>query len=185
MSPPQAAGIALLAFGVTEFTLRRGETAKSLKTTAADRGTTPLILASYLAVVILLFLPRLPGALLPAWMTWMGVVLAFAGLLFRWWAMTVLGRYYTRTLTTTQDQTVVTASPYRWIRHPGYLGSLVTWLGAAAASGNLVVVALIAAILLRAYARRISAEEVMLTQSLGAAYEEYRQRTWRLVPFVY
>jgi len=40
MSPPQAAGIALLAFGVTEFTLRRGETAKSLKTTAADRGTT-------------------------------------------------------------------------------------------------------------------------------------------------
>jgi protein-S-isoprenylcysteine O-methyltransferase len=116
---------------------------------------------------------------------WAGAALAFAGLGLRWWAMLVLGRFYTRTLTTTPEQPVVTRGPYRWVRHPGYLGSLLTWLGGAAASGNVLVVALALALLLWAYARRIVAEEAMLVESQGAAYADYQRQTWRLVPFLF
>jgi protein-S-isoprenylcysteine O-methyltransferase len=185
MNPVQVASLPLIAFGMTECFLRRGIDAKSLKTTTSDRGTTLLICGSYALVVCLLFLPHLPGTLLPAAVAWSGVGLAFAGLGLRWWAMIILGRFYTRTLRTTADQRVVTAGPYRWIRHPGYLGSLLTWVGAAAASRNVVLVILVMSVLLVAYARRIAAEEAMLVETLGAPYSEYRQRSWRLLPFLF
>ena len=99
--------------------------------------------------------------------------------------MIVLGRFYTRTLTATSDQHVVARGPYRWVRHPGYLGSLLTWVGAAAATRNVLVVVLVLAVLLLAYARRMAAEEAMLVQSLGEAYVAYQRRSWRLVPFLF
>jgi|SRR5579859_5812666 len=185
MNPPQAAGFALILFGLTEFFLRRGATAKSLKHTAADHGTTPLIFGSYAVVVGILFVRNLPGGVLPPVAAWTGAAMAFAGLAFRWWAMVVLGQFYTRTLTTTPDQRVVTRGPYRWVRHPGYLGSLLTWVGTAAASGNVIVVALVTAMLLFAYARRIAAEETMLVEALGADYVAYQKRTRRLVPLLF
>jgi protein-S-isoprenylcysteine O-methyltransferase Ste14 len=185
MNAAQAASFPLIAFGITEFVLRQGSTAKTLKTTATDRGTTALIFACYVIVVCVLCIPRLPGIALPQQVGWIGIGVAVAGLLLRWWAMLVLGRFYTRTLITTSDQNVVTRGPYRCIRHPGYLGSLMTWVGAAAASRNLVVVLVVAALLLVAYWRRISAEEVMLTERLGKPYADYWQRSWRLVPFVF
>jgi protein-S-isoprenylcysteine O-methyltransferase len=175
----------LIAFGLTEVFLRQGATARSLKTTAADQGTTPLIFGSYAVVVALLLFPRLPGAVLPCAMAWTGAGVALCGLLLRWWAMIVLGRFYTRTLTTTAGQRVVTGGPYRWVRHPGYLGSLLTWLGGAAASSNLLVFILVLAVLLWAYTRRIVAEEAMLAESLGAAYTQYQQKSWQLVPFLF
>ena len=185
MNPPQAAGCALILFGLTEFLLRRGATAKSLKHTTADHGTTPLIFGSYAVVAGILFIRNLPGNVLPPAAAWTGVALAFAGLVVRWWAMIVLGQFYTRTLTTTPGQRVVTRGPYRWVRHPGYLGSLLTWVGAAAASGNLVIVVLVTAVLVFAYARRIAAEEAMLVEALGADYVAYQNRTRRLVPLLF
>jgi hypothetical protein len=80
MNASQTASIALVASGVTEFILRRGTTAKSLKSTIADAGTTPLIFGCYAVILILLFLPNLPGNVLPASARWVGVWVAFAGL---------------------------------------------------------------------------------------------------------
>ena len=110
---------------------------------------------------------------------------AFAGLGLRWWAMVTLGRSYTRTLVTTADQSVATTGPYRLIRHPGYLGSLLTWAGAAAAQGRVVLLALVVVVLVVAYAWRISAEESMLVAALGPAYADYQRRTWRLLPLIF
>ena len=182
---PQAASLPLIAFGLTEFFLRRGATARSLKPTDSDRGTTPLIFGCYALVVDLLFAPNLPGTFFPAAAAWIGVGVAFAGLGLRWWAMAILGRFYTRTLTTTADQNVIVHGPYRWIRHPGYLGSLLTWVGAAAASRNVLVVILVMVVLVLVYARRIAAEEAMLAEKLGKDHLDYQRRSWRLLPFLY
>ena len=43
----------------------------------------------------------------------------------------------------------------------------------------------VAALMLPAYAHRISIEERALVAGLGEAYERYRQRTRRLIPYVY
>src|SRR5436189_5235404 len=66
MSARQAASLALIAFGLSELFLRRGGTAKSIKTTATDQGTTLLILGSYGAVIAMLCLRSLLGAALPS-----------------------------------------------------------------------------------------------------------------------
>ena len=185
MNAIQVAGAPLIAFGMTEFFLRRGAAAKSFKGTASDRGTTPLIFCCYALVVGLLFVPNLPGSILPETAAWIGVGVACAGLALRWWAMLVLGRFYTRTLRTATDQGVVARGPYRWIRHPGYLGSLITWVGAAAATRNVVLLILVSGVLIFAYARRIAVEEAMLVEALGDSYCNYQQKTWRLLPFLF
>jgi phosphonate transport system substrate-binding protein len=64
---------------------------------------------------------------------WAGVVLAAAGLVLRAWGMRTLGEAYSRTLRTTTAQRLVTTGPYRWVRHPGYLGSVSVWVGASLA----------------------------------------------------
>ena len=99
--------------------------------------------------------------------------------------MIVLGRLYTRTLVTTADQAVVRSGPYRVVRHPGYLGSLMAWTGAALVLAPLPIAGLISAVLMLAYLRRVHHEERMLVNRLGSAYAAYRLRTWRLIPFVY
>ncbi len=185
VDPTYIAGGALLGFGATEFLLRRGAAARRLTASPADRGTTPLLLGCYALIALLLLFPMLPGPRIPPLLAVWGGWTAVAGLAFRWWAMVVLGRFYTRTLTTQGDQEVVRRGPYRWIRHPGYLGSLLTWVGAAVASRNLLVALVVGAGLLAAYMRRMTVEEQMLERALGPAYADYRLTTWRLLPLIY
>src|SRR5262245_449936 len=60
MNAAQAASLPLIAFGITEFVLRQGHTAKTFKTTATDRGTTAIIFGSYGIVVVVLCIPKHP-----------------------------------------------------------------------------------------------------------------------------
>jgi protein-S-isoprenylcysteine O-methyltransferase Ste14 len=108
-----------------------------------------------------------------------------AGLALRAWSMRTLGAYYSRTLRTTADQNVVEYGPYRVIRHPGYLGSIMVWTGFAVTSGSVAAAAGAAALMGNAYSRRIAAEEAMLTGRFGSAYAEYSRRTKRLIPFIW
>jgi protein-S-isoprenylcysteine O-methyltransferase len=108
-----------------------------------------------------------------------------SGLVVRSWANRVLGAAYTRTLQVVTDQHIIQEGPYRVVRHPGYLGTLLVWLGAAFALANGIVVALVSVGLLRAYGKRMGAEERMLLDTFGDKYRSYAGRTRRLVPFLY
>jgi protein-S-isoprenylcysteine O-methyltransferase Ste14 len=175
----------MIAFGAMELFLRSGASAKSVKPQATDRGTSALIVAAYALAVLAIATPLLPSVPVGAFVSWAGVGVGIAGYALRVWAMRVLGRFYTRTLMTTGDQSVVQDGPYRLVRHPGYLGSMLVWIGASTASGNLLSVAAVVILLGIAYTMRIRAEERMLIEALGAPYEQYRRRTSRLVPFVF
>ena len=107
------------------------------------------------------------------------------GLALRWWANAVLGRYYTSTLCLAEDQQIVRAGPYRLVRHPGYGGVLLLWVGAGLASQNCAVAAIILSLMAVAYAYRIKSEESMLQTAFGDQYRSYMQFTWRLVPWVF
>jgi protein-S-isoprenylcysteine O-methyltransferase len=43
----------------------------------------------------------------------------------------------------------------------------------------------VAALMVSAYAWRISAEERLLLATFGGEYRDYQRRSWRLAPFVY
>jgi protein-S-isoprenylcysteine O-methyltransferase len=71
------------------------------------------------------------------------------------------------------------------IRQPGYLGTLLVWLGAATALANWLIVSVVSIVMFRAYGKRMEAEERMLLDTFGDEYRDYMDRTRRLVPFLY
>jgi protein-S-isoprenylcysteine O-methyltransferase Ste14 len=186
MVPRFAGGLLMLGFGLMEL-LRRGETAKKLVPSPVDRGTSALIVVAYALAVVAVSSRLLPVVMLPApeVVGWLGVAIGMLGFTIRVWSMRVLGRFYTRTLVTTGDQKVVRTGPYRLVGHPGYLGSILVWTGAAATSCNALSLLAVLALLFVAYTHRIRSEERMLVDALGEPYAEYRRHSWRLVPFVF
>jgi protein-S-isoprenylcysteine O-methyltransferase Ste14 len=96
----------------------------------------------------------------------------------------VLGRRFSGLVAIQPDHRLVTEGLYRVIRHPSYLGLLITVLGWALAfrSGVGVVIAVLMLIVLIG---RIEAEERLLGETFGAEYEAYRAHTWRLAPYLY
>ncbi len=97
--------------------------------------------------------------------------------------MRTLGASYSRTLQSDAEQRVVTEGPYRLVRHPGYLGSLLTWTGFGLTSRSLPVLAGVIGLVGRAYRHRIAAEEDLLRRELPG-YIEYSQRT-KMIPFIW
>ena len=131
------AGYAGLAgFFVLEGFLRRPGSASSLKASADDRGTTRLIVVTYAVAVDLPLVARwLPMRPLPPPAAPAGLLTQATGLIVRAWSMRVLGQSYSRTLRAEgNEQPVINTGPYRLVRHPGYLGSLLTWTGFALTS---------------------------------------------------
>lgn len=114
-----------------------------------------------------------------------GIAVWLGGTIFRFYSMRVLGRFFTYDVAVSTGQYVVERGPYRWIRHPSYLGSLVANIGLGMTLTNWLAIFLPALCLGIAYAYRITIEERALQEGLGTPYREYMRRTWRLVPFVF
>jgi protein-S-isoprenylcysteine O-methyltransferase Ste14 len=114
-----------------------------------------------------------------------GLVVMWAGLAIRAWAIAALGRSFRTTVEVDAGQRVVTAGPYRWVRHPSYSGLYLILIGFGLGLGNWLSLAVCVALPLPALLRRISVEEAELTRVLGEPYRAYRTRTKRLVPGVW
>jgi len=176
----------LLGFFTLEGFLRQPGRAASLKPSKDDRGTTRLIIAAYaIASDLPLVARRLPSGHLPPAVAPAGLAVELSGLALRAVSMRKLGRFYTRTRTTDEDeQGLIETGPYRLVRHPGYLGSWLTWIGFALTSRSVPAVALVTGLLGVAYARRISAEEQLLRRDVSG-YWEYAQQTRKLIPLIW
>ncbi len=183
--------IPILAYGlvggflVIEGQMRQGKDAKNLERGKYDQGSTALIGVAYGVTIVSLLASALLPHTFPVAIQGFGLVMMVAGLGLRFWAFRTLGRFYTRTLLVTDKQQVVQDAPYNTIRHPGYLGSLLLWIGAGVATGSLPVLLIVVLAMGIAYTYRIRTEETMLLWTLGGEYERYRAHTWRLIPLVY
>jgi protein-S-isoprenylcysteine O-methyltransferase Ste14 len=113
-----------------------------------------------------------------------GVVLLVFGGVLRIWPMFVLGRRFSGLVAIQPGHELVTDGPYRYLRHPSYLGMLLGLIGWALVFRSSVGL-LATALGLLLLVDRIEAEESLLASQFGSAYAEYRQRTWRLVPGLY
>jgi protein-S-isoprenylcysteine O-methyltransferase Ste14 len=69
---------------------------------------------------------------------------------------------------------VTMTGPYRFTRHPLYLGSTIMGVGLAIAAHSVIVAALVLGYLGVTLAAAISREEEHLTEKFGAAYPAYR-----------
>ena len=162
----------------------RGEEGKEVGRQTAVRFA--LSLGLFGALFLLPYADRRGLAVLPdvAALRWLGVLLAALGCAMVFWSGLALGRQYSPEVTIQKDHQLITDGPYRWVRHPRYLGvmalavgaSLVfrSWAGLAACLG-----------LLGLTVQRIADEEALLGREFGAQWEAYGQHSWRLILRVY
>ena len=115
---------------------------------------------------------------------WLGILLIYAGIALRLYAIIVLGTFFTTSVAIAAEQTVIEAGPYRLIRHPAYTGFLITLLGFGLSLTNWLSLLVIMGCALIGLSYRIHVEEYVLQEHLGQRYQEYMQRTKRLIPFV-
>ncbi len=173
----------LLVWVSFEFLLREpGEARQWMGPTDVGHSTRVLLVSFLISLVISLLLSGFRIALTPMPIRWAGCGLLIGGLVLRAWSMVILGSSYSRGLQVAKRQALIIAGPYRLIRHPGYAGSLLVWIGYALAAGSCAAAILISLVLGGAYLYRIAAEERMLRAEFEAPYQMYQQRTWRLIP---
>jgi protein-S-isoprenylcysteine O-methyltransferase Ste14 len=115
---------------------------------------------------------------------WLGVVLFGLGGALRLWPVHVLGDRFSGLVAIQAEHRLVTGGIYGVIRHPSYLGLLLSSLGWALAFRSGVGVLLTVLIALPLFAR-IQSEEALLQAHFGGEYEEYCARTRRLLPGIY
>ncbi len=145
-------------------------------------------------VAVLLYLPVIAYVTIPQWMTWASFALPPW---IRWFGVVVglltipaaarvlrsLGHNVSETVLTKRDHQLVTAGPYRWVRHPLYTGiTLFVALGLMEASWFVLSMATVAALFIQLLV--IPAEERALVEKFGDRYRSYMARTGRLLPRV-
>ena len=115
---------------------------------------------------------------------WFGVGLFAAGGALRIWPVFILGYRFSGLVAIQSGHTLVTSGVYGVIRHPSYLGLLVSSFGWALAFRSGVGI-LLTVVLVPTLLARIHAEERLLRAHFGDEYNAYCAHTSRLIPGVY
>lgn len=113
--------------------------------------------------------PVLRARVAPAPLFWGGLLLFALGEALRLWCMRTLGPAWNARARVDPGLGVVTSGPYRWIRHPNYLGVLLELLGLLLAGGAWVALALLVPSHLVVLHRRMRGEDALLAALPGYA----------------
>jgi protein-S-isoprenylcysteine O-methyltransferase Ste14 len=118
------------------------------------------------------------------WLRYLGVLLFLLGFAWVVWSFLSLGKQHSGEVTIQKEHELITKGPYRWVRHPMYLGLIVFPLGIGLAFGSWIGMAL-PLLLIGLFVWRVRDEERLLQQEFGQKWDHYCQHTWRLIPYLY
>jgi protein-S-isoprenylcysteine O-methyltransferase Ste14 len=114
-----------------------------------------------------------------------GLFLILIGLVIRWIAILTLRRYFTVNVAIASDHKIIDKGLYSHIRHPAYLGALLSFLGLGLTFSNWISLIVIFVPITAAFLYRIRIEEAALKLAFGEKYLEYSGRTKRLLPGIF
>lgn len=114
-----------------------------------------------------------------------GIALIAAGMLFRFYSIYTLGHYFTVDVAIREDHRIVQHGVYKYLRHPSYLGSLISFVGNGIAMNNYIAFVITVLPVSIAFLYRMYVEERLLVNNFGEEYRAYRRRTFRLIPFIF
>lgn len=160
---------------------RRGQ-----RPVGVQRWTLPLIMLAAVFLVGFLSYADRRGVLTfsESWLRYVGLLLYAGGNVLAFLALHVLGRQYSGYVTLQEDHKLVQHGIYGWIRHPIYLRALLVAVGLPLIFRSWLLMPLL--VLMAVFvAVRISKEEALLAEQFGAEFDAYRERTWRLFPYLY
>lgn len=110
-----------------------------------------------------------------------GVLLSVYALIVMPWATWVLGRSYAPGPAVMEDHALATTGPFRFVRHPIYSAVAALWIAAALGALNWVLL-VTSPVILVALLTGAEAEERMLREKFGDAYDAYAAGRGRVIP---
>jgi protein-S-isoprenylcysteine O-methyltransferase Ste14 len=154
-----------------------------------DSGSLKVILGGMWVALIIAY----PLAFVKAWAfpeSWQlslfvaGVLLIVLGSLLRRYCWRTLGEYFTGDVKARPDQPVITAGPYRWVRHPSYTAGMIMFIGIGLALGSWFSFALLTIATIATYSYRVAVEERVLLETIGEPYGTYMKQRKRFIPYI-
>lgn len=114
-----------------------------------------------------------------------GLVLVIFGLVVRWLAILTLRHYFTVNVAIHSDHKIIQIGLYKYIRHPSYLGMLLSFLGLGVSMCNWMSLVILFIPITIVLFDRIQIEERALHEAFGNDFILYCRKTRKLIPWVY
>lgn len=111
-----------------------------------------------------------------------GITLIICGLIVRWLAIISLKRQFTVDVSIREGHQIIKEGIYRFVRHPAYAGSLLSFLGLGLFFSNYLALLIIFVPICLAFLHRVRIEEETLIRAFGSEYLDYCASTKRFVP---
>jgi protein-S-isoprenylcysteine O-methyltransferase Ste14 len=153
-----------------------------------DKGSIRIIwitigVANTLGILSAIFI-KLPISILPI-VQYGGLALIVLGMNIRFVAIWSLGHYFTVDVTIREDHKIKQTGMYKFIRHPSYLGSILSFIGFGISLNNWISLIVITVLITGAMIYRIAIEEKVLAKQFGQEYLDYMKNSYRLIPFIF
>jgi protein-S-isoprenylcysteine O-methyltransferase Ste14 len=114
-----------------------------------------------------------------------GLILIVCGLIVRWLAIFSLKRQFTVDVSITKDHRIIKNGIFRYVRHPAYAGSLLSFFGLGLFFSDYISMFVIFLPICLAFLYRIHIEEKVLVDNFGEEYVIYCASTKRLIPGIF
>ncbi len=115
----------------------------------------------------------------------LGAIITIVGLFIRIKSIQTLKQHFTYTVTKIENHELIETGLYKNIRHPGYLGQILIFIGVATSLSNWLSIILMTIPVLLGYLYRIRVEERFMIEQMGQKYLDYQKRTKRLIPLIF
>lgn len=123
---------------------------------------------------------KAPRLALPDWLRMGFLAMSWLGMVWSILSLAYLGRCFGLF---PEPRGLVTRGPYRWIRHPLYLGEIVLTVGIACGIATLPAVATLAAYIAFQLWRAKNEERAL--RAIFPEYRQHMQRTWLILPGIW
>ena len=140
---------------------------------------------------LLVYLPLLTNGVFASrlypqiiWIDIAGSVVVATGVFLAIWARSLLGKNWSGRVMLQNQHHLVTGGPYRFVRHPIYLGGLLAMFGSSLVLGHVFGFAysVLSTFELVMKSRH---EDVLLAKQFPDEFPEYKQQVKMLLPFLY
>jgi protein-S-isoprenylcysteine O-methyltransferase Ste14 len=178
--------VSLLAFAVPLLLTGGGRGRKRSRGGDRRRGERTPVLANFAAfglfLALLAFFAGNAEGSAALLLALCGCLLALAGAALVLWSRAELGSAWSFVPMADQRTGLVATGPYRFVRHPIYLGLSMLAMGEALAFSSWPAVAVVLAAIVPTFVWRARVEERLLADTLGERYVAYRKQTRMIIP---
>ena len=119
---------------------------------------------------------------LPAWASWLGVLLITGAVFIFWRAHADLGLNWSPTLEVREKHELITRGIYGVIRHPMYASQWLLAIAQPLLLQNWIAGFLNMLVFIPFYFLRVKAEEQMMTEKFGDQYRAYMEKVGAVLP---